>query len=72
MPENKKSLLLLRTHIDKLDTQLWVTIGEKIAIWNDMHKEKEILYRKELSLFLKENKSLFEGVLSYKLSRPFF
>ena len=62
MPENKKSLLLLRTHIDKLDTQLWVTIGEKIAIWNDMHKEKEILYRKELSLFLKENKSLFEGV----------
>ena len=44
MPENKKSLLLLRTHIDKLDTQLWVTIGEKIAIWNDMHKEKFGLY----------------------------
>ena len=45
MIENKKSLSLLRTRIDKLDTQLWATIGERISIWTDVNKEKKILYR---------------------------
>ena len=66
MTENKKSLLLLRTHIDKLDNQLWAAIEEKIAIWNDMNKEKEILYRKEFALFLKK-KNIFK-----KLAQSFF
>ncbi len=62
MIENKKSLSLLRTCIDKLDTQLWATIGERISIWTDVNKEKKILYREELSLFLQKNKHLFQQV----------
>ena len=59
MIENKKSLSLLRTCIDKLDTQLWATIGERISIWTDVNKEKKILYRERtFSVFTKKQTSL--------------
>ncbi len=63
---NKKTLLLLRKTIDKLDIQLWAAIEERLILWVNANKDTKTLYRKKFALFLKK-KNLFK-----KLEQSFF